>query len=230
MNENGTTTTPDNNDSTSATGGENTSNTNIAAPDTAAPESTSSSTEATNTLVGLPTELLGHERLKDVKSVEDLANRLVNAKFAPEIPAPDGYKLPEGVPAEIGQFAHSNNLTQEQLDSMLGEMARINQARTGNTLAELQEQGQAKLKEWGENAQQYTKLAVDAVNYFEESNPGLKQMLKESGYGNSPQLLEVFRVAGEMLKEGGFVKGENFTPANKKTQAERMFPTQAKPN
>lgn len=190
-------------------------------------ETVATPTEATNPLVGLSAELLGNERLKDVKSVEDLANRLVNAKFAPEIPKPDGYTLPEGVPAEVGQFAHDNSLTQAQLDKVLGEMARLNEARTHGQLQTLYEQGQDKLKEWGDNAKEYTKLAVDAVAYFEEKNPGLKKMLKETGYGNHPQILEVFREVGNMLKESGFVKSENYTPANKKTQAQRMFPTQA---
>jgi hypothetical protein len=221
-----TTTTPD---GTAAPDATTTPDATVTTPDaTTKPDATT--TDATNMLVGLPENLRSNERLKDVKSLEDLANRLVNAKFAPEIPAPDGYKLPDGVPVEIGQFAHKNNLSQEQLDSVLVEMARINDTKTTGNLAELAEKGQAKLKEWGDNAQEYTKLAVDAVNYFEEETPGLKQMLKETGYGNHPQLLEVFRQVGVMIKEGGFVKGENYTPANKKTQAERMFPTQAKIN
>jgi hypothetical protein len=185
--------------------------------------------EATNVLVGLSKELLSNERLKDVKSVEDLANRLVSAKLAPEIPAPDGYKLPEGTPPEIGQFAHENNLTQEQLDGVMGKVNEWYAGREQLALKDLADQGQAKLVEWGEAAKDNLGLANSGVSYIETKHPGLRGMLVDTGYGNHPLLMDIFKTIGEMVKEGSFVGGDTNTPATKKmTAAEKMYPSATK--
>lgn len=184
-------------------------------------------TPPTNLLVGVSEELLKHERLTGVQSVEDLASRLVNAKLAPEIPAPEGYKLPEGVPPEAAQFAHENGLTQQQLDSVIAQMSTWRTVSDEATVTELAEKGQAKLQEWGDKAKENVKLATDAVSYLEAKAPGLKQLLNETGYGNHPLLLEVFKSVGDLVKEGGFVAGETNTPAVKKSSAQRMFPSHA---
>ena len=182
----------------------------------------------TNPLVGLSKELLANGRLKGVTSLEDLANRLVEAKLAPEIPAPDGYALPEGVPPEMGQFAHEQGLTQEQFDGVVAKMQTWGSARDVMAFDELAEQGKAKVAEWGEAGEANISLAVSGVGYLEKSNPGLRKMLNETGYGNHPLILEVFKSVGEMVREGGFVKGDTFTPAAKKSTAQRMFPSQEK--
>jgi hypothetical protein len=185
--------------------------------------------EATNVLVGLSEELLSNERLKDVKSVEDLANRLVSAKLAPEIPAPDGYKLPEGTPPELGQFAHENKLTQEQLDGVMGKVNEWYEGREQLLLKEISDQGQAKLVEWGEAAKENLGLANSGVSYIEAKHPGLRDMLVDTGYGNHPLLMDVFKTIGEMVKEGSFVGGDTNTPATKKmTAAEKMYPSATK--
>lgn len=180
----------------------------------------------TTGLENLSAELLGHDRLKGVESVEDLANLLVNAELAQQKIAPDGYTLPEGAPAELGQFAHDNNLSQEQLDGVMSKLVTMNADSNTAQRTKLANDGQAKLVEWGEASKENVSLAVNAVDYMESKTPGVKEMLETTGYGNHPIVLEVFKEVGLMVKEGGFLKSDTLTPASKKTPAQRMFPSQ----
>lgn len=196
-------------------------------------DTSTQNTTPTNTLVNfneviksLPAELLKSERLEGVKSLEDLATRLVNAKLAPEIPSPDKYTLPQGVPEEVRNIAHKNNLTQEALDSVLKGFSELSQKGNQAANEALAKQGQDKLKEWGAEAEVNLQKAKQAVSFLETKTPGLTNMLKTTGYGNHPVILELFRHVGNMLNEGGFIRGDFASP--KTSAAERMFPSQAK--
>lgn len=184
----------------------------------------------TNALVslGLNQDILGHERLKGINTVEDLANALVKADLAPPVVKPEEYQLPQGVPDDVRGIAHSLSLTQEQLNGVLQYQAQNFQAATQRDIQQLAEQGQQKLAEWGPQAQANLESGKRAVAYIESKSPGVVEMLEKTGYGNHPVVLEMFKNVGEMLKEGGFNRGEQFTPATNKTAADRMYPTQAK--
>lgn len=192
--------------------------------------STTDSTAVTNVLVslGLPQDILGHERLKGLNTVEDLAKALVDAPLAPPVVKPEEYQLPQGVPDEVRGVAHSLSLTQEQLNGVLQFQAQNFSAANERQAQQLAEQGQQKLTEWGANAKENLEMSKRAVAYIESKSPGVVEMLNTTGYGNHPIVMELFKNVGEMLKEGGFNKGENYTPATTKNAADKMFPTQAK--
>lgn len=183
----------------------------------------------TNVLVslGLNPDLLGHDRLKGISTVEDLANALVNANLAPPVVKPEEYQLPQGVPEDVRGVAHSLALTQDQLNGILEFQANNFQAASQRELEGMAAAGQQKLTEWGAQAKENLELGKTAVGYIESKSPGLVDMLNKTGYGNHPVVMELFRHVGDLLKEGGFNKGEQFTPAATKNRADRMFPTQA---
>jgi hypothetical protein len=184
----------------------------------------------TNKLVelGLPQDILKHERLSGVTSVEELVDRLVNANLAPEIPTPDKYTLPEGVPDTVRQIAHTHKLTQSQLDGVVKEFAALNAASSEEAVNSLISQSEAKLSEWGDQKDAKLAAARNAVNYFEGKHSGLKSVLSDTGYAYHPVIMEVFSEVGKLLGEGGFISGVSNTPAVKKSAADALFPTQAK--
>lgn len=138
------------------------------------------------------------------------------------VPAADGYKLPEGIPAEVGQFANANDMTQAQLDSNLQFFGKYMEQQNTATRDALSNLGQAHLKNWGENADYNVSLAKRALA---TNDPGgnLTKLLGESGYGNHPAVLDFLQTIGHSMKEGGFLKSEVNRPPGKKTAAQTMY-------
>jgi hypothetical protein len=180
--------------------------------------------------LGLPQDILAHDRLKGISTVQDLANALINANLAPAPVKPEEYQLPQGVPDDVRGVAHALSLTQDQLNGILQFQATNFQAANERQAQELMTLGQQKLTEWGDQAKANLESGKRAVAYIEAKSPGLVAMLNTTGYGNHPVVLEMFRHVGEMMKEGGFNKGDNFTPAATKNAADLLFPTQANQN
>lgn len=138
------------------------------------------------------------------------------------VPAADGYKLPEGIPPQVGEFAHKIGLTQEQLDANLeffGEVVKSDRAMQMQNLRKL---GEAHLKSWGSEADYKLSLAKRALKQNDPTGT-LTKALNETGYGNHPAVLDFLSNLGATMQEGGFLKSAVNKPPGQKTAAQAMF-------
>lgn len=139
------------------------------------------------------------------------------------VPKPDEYKIPEGLPKELGQFAHENEYTQEQLDAAVKMFDSYSQAMKTSQQIALRQLGEAHIKNWGDEANFKLTLAKRALKQ-NDPNGALAKALNESGYGNHPAVLDFLANLGEQMREGGFLKSAVNRPPGKKSLAQAMFP------
>ena len=142
----------------------------------------------------------------DVRVVPDVAN----------------YALPEGVPIELAQFAHDNDMTQSQLDNSMAQFGAITQANDEAQRAKLREEGEALVESWGKQAEYNTNIVRRALAQNDPDGT-LAKALETSGFGNHPAVLNYLLRVGNSMKEGGFLKGSVNVPAGNKTAAQTMF-------
>ena len=136
---------------------------------------------------------------------------------------PPNYKLPEGVPAQVGNWAQKNGLTQEQLDASLHFFGSVNQANVKAQQQSLRQMGEAHLQqEWGENAPYNLQLAQRALRQNDPTG-ALTKVLNESGYGNHPAVLDFLYAIGRSMQEGGFLKSSTNRPPGTKSAAQLLF-------
>ena len=136
---------------------------------------------------------------------------------------PPNYKLPEGVPAQVGNWAQKNGLTQEQLDASLQFFGSVNQANVKAQQQSLRQMGEAHLQNtWGENAPYNLQLAQRALRQNDPTG-ALTKMLNESGYGNHPAVLDFLHAIGRSMQEGGFLKSSTNRPPGAKSAAQLLF-------
>ena len=171
----------------------------------------------------LPEDLRGHEGLKRFSSVEELAREFTKAE-QPATAKPEDYTLPEGVPQEFRKFASDLNLSQGQVDAVFTLFHNTSVAKDAELQKALSDAGEAHLVSWGESRQENLSLAKSALTHFDKEGK-LSGVLKATGWGNHPLVLEHFRQVGELLKEGGFIRTSGAPPQKKKTAAEALYPT-----
>ena len=136
---------------------------------------------------------------------------------------PPNYKLPEGVPAQVGNWAQKNGLTQEQLDASLHFFGSVNQANVKAQQQSLRQMGEAHLQNaWGENAPYNLQLAQRALRQNDPTG-ALTKVLNESGYGNHPAVLDFLYAIGRSMQEGGFLKSSTNRPPGTKSAAQLLF-------
>ena len=139
------------------------------------------------------------------------------------VPKPEEYKIPEGLPKELGQFAHENQYTQEQLDAAIKMFDSYSQATKVSQQIALRQLGEAHIKNWGDEANFKLTLAKRALKQ-NDPDGALAKALNESGYGNHPAVLDFLANLGEQMREGGFLKSAVNRPPGKKSLAQAMFP------
>lgn len=139
------------------------------------------------------------------------------------VPKADEYKLPEGAPTQLGEFAHANNMTQEQLDATVNTFGGyISNTRKMEKL-NLRAAGEQKLKDWGDNSKYNLTLAKRALKQNDPEGK-MTKALNDSGYGNHPAVLDFLFTIGQSMKEGGFLKSAVNRPPGQKTMAQTMYP------
>ncbi len=140
-----------------------------------------------------------------------------------DIPKPEDYKIPEGLPKELGQFAHDIKLTQEQLDKTVQVFDQYSKVKDTATKAALRQMGEAHVKNWGPDAKFRLSLAKRALKQNDPEGQ-LAKALSDSGYGNHPAVLDFLYNLGRSMKEGGFLKTDLNVKPGGKTRAQRIFP------
>jgi hypothetical protein len=138
------------------------------------------------------------------------------------VPEVDGYKLPEGIPAEVKQFAKDNEFTQAQLDATLTKFGGMLQSSKEAEAVALRELGEAQLEKWGDNAKTNLSLAKKALAQ-NDPDGSLTKALNASGWGNHPAVLTFLYNIGKSMQEGGYLKSAVNRPAGQKTLAQTMY-------
>ena len=136
-------------------------------------------------------------------------------------------RAPEGTPQNIIDWAVSSGLNQAQFDTAIQQYQTVIASQAEATKAELRQAGEAKLQEWGDQAQKHLATAKAALKTYDKTGE-LSKLLTESGYGNHPAVLQFFKDLGETLNEGDFIPGRPISRAKKLSAAEKMFPSMKK--
>lgn len=139
------------------------------------------------------------------------------------VPEAADYKLPEGAPSVIGEFANKNGFTQEQLDATIEHFGGYVKASEQVKIDSMRKAGGELIESWGENGKYNMSLAKKALRQNDPDGE-LSKALSESGYGNHPAVISFLFKLGSSMKEGGFLKGSTVLPKGKKTMAQKMFP------
>lgn len=138
------------------------------------------------------------------------------------VPAPNEYKLPEGMPSTVGEFAHNTDMTQEQLDKSLEFFGSYLNELDNYKIKQLRQAGESHLEKWGEKKDTNLALVRRTLKTVDKEG-GLTKLLDETGYGNHPAVLDFFLQLGQEFKEGGFLPSEVNRPAGKTTAAQALF-------
>lgn len=139
------------------------------------------------------------------------------------VPKAAEYKLPDGAPPELGEFANKNDMTQIQLDATVRQFGAILQGTKAAEQASLKNAGDAHIKNWGENGKFKLTLAKRALQQ-NDPNGEMAKALDTSGYGNHPAVLDFLYTIGKSMEEGGFLKSAAPRVPGKKTLAQSMYP------
>jgi hypothetical protein len=126
--------------------------------------------------------------------------------------APEGSDLSQAEIDEVLNLAKENNLTQEQAQKIVDARASSISGYVSRTMDKHKEQ----IKAWGESikadkelgGENYSKtveLAKRAIDKY--ASPALKKALDDSGYGNHPELVRVFKRFGETISDSKMVHG-----------------------
>jgi len=140
------------------------------------------------------------------------------------VPAATEYKLPKGVPAEFGEFANANGFTQEQVDASLQQFGKVLASHDASTRTAMHQAGINQLEQWGDKKDENLAVIRQGLA-FHDPNGELTKVLNDTGYGNSPVVLNFLLSLGTKLKEGGFIKGRaQSTKPARTSMAHRMYP------
>lgn len=108
-------------------------------------------------------------------------------------------------------LAKSMNISPENAQKMLDQMApamqKANEAKLDAVRAEWLEQSKNDPEFGGDKLESSLKVANKAFEAL--ASPALKELLKESGLANHPEMVRLFRKAGEMISTDQFVGGNS---------------------
>ena len=115
----------------------------------------------------------------------------------------------EGVLDDFKEFAHHNNLTQDQADNLLGLFSDLQEEDAKN-----EEQAMEDLKvettiglqrDWGKNYDGNLDYARRAYAQF--GTPELTEIMDNTGFGNHPEVIKAFSKVGQLLGEEALAVG-----------------------
>lgn len=135
---------------------------------------------------------------------------------------PESYKLPEGVPAEVGAWAKANDMTQQQLDAVISQTSQYLNATSTAQQQQLRQMGEQHVESWGESKQYNLSLARRALAQNDPDGK-LKAVLDQTGFGNHPVVLDFLHRLGRSMQEGGHLKSAIRRQPGQKTAAQAMF-------
>lgn len=143
--------------------------------------------------------------------------------------APEGYPISEGALKGLNDVCKSANLSEEQGKAVMAYM----QGNYTSFIAAQQEAQQAQAEAWlgefkadkefgGDKFDASVADARKALATFDKSGT-VSKMLKETGYGNNPDVLRIFSRVGQALGEDQLI-GSGGDGAESKPLEDRMYP------
>lgn len=172
------------------------------------------------------TEVVEVQTTSETSIEKTQTNEQTAEEAATEQPgAPDTYSdftVPENFSAPIEDFkswAKENNMTQESAQSVVDFYT--------NKVAPMQQaQHEAQVATWTkESTEKYGKDGIEAANQALSrfSTPEFTEFLKESGIGNHPQMIGIFKEINSKISESSFVDSKT-TESKPKTLGQIMYP------
>lgn len=166
---------------------------------------------------GLPEST--HELMKGYENPEQVTEALqAHKERTADIPEdPSGYKIPEGLPTsekDMGTFvkaAHDLGLTQKQVEGLANWQKEANAEYSKAMNQQSENWKQSVLKEWGDDTEANTELALRGVRDF--ASEDLQKILGETGFGNHPAVVAHFLNLGKVSAEGRAPASDN-TPGD----------------
>ncbi|MCH2219623.1 MAG: protease [Aquabacterium sp.] len=154
-------------------------------------------------------------------------------------PEPDGapetydFKLPDGVQMDdkgleaFGQWAKGHNLTQDKAQTLLESLAPAIAQRQAEQVAAVRQQwadeSKADKEFGGDKLDESLAVAKKAHDAF--ASDGFKELLKQSGLGNHPEVIRTFLRIGKAISEDTLVLGAGQRkPSAEPSVAQRMYP------
>jgi len=173
----------------------------------------------------LPEELRGNERLKGFDSPEALARAYAEAPLAQAVP--ESYTMPEGIPPQFGEWAKEQGLSQPQFDSILALRGKLDSEHT-RVRDTVYGQGREQLfNEWGERKAENLKVAEGVFGVI-PSGKKLANLIKATGEGANPIVIQALYELGSYLKEGGHIRSTNVGNQTVKDPLRARYPTMFK--
>ena len=145
-------------------------------------------------------------------------------KLVRTVPDAASYKLPDGIPVTVAEFAHKNDMTQDQLDTTLTEFSGYLSQMESSQKAHIKTEGESMVKNWGDSKEANISTIDRALDHIDPKG-SLKDLLQSSGYNYHPVVLDHLLSVGNLLSEGGFMKGSDNVPKGPATAAQVLFPT-----
>lgn len=150
-----------------------------------------------------------------------------------EVKLPDDALLPQEIVSETLAFAKEQKYTNEQAqklvelrDKDLRDFVQVQQERFNETVKSWAQQARSDPAIIGEKQDQFdvtVQVANSALSKF--ATPGLRKMLRDTGYGNHPEVIKLFAAIGRAMKEDKFhPPGEPPAPP-KPSLEEKFYPT-----
>ncbi|WP_297891688.1 hypothetical protein [uncultured Desulfovibrio sp.] len=164
----------------------------------------------------------------DAKDGKGEAGKEGGEATAYTLTAPEGYPISEGALKGLNDVCKSANLNEEQANAVMAYM----QGNYTSFVAQQQEAMQTQAKTWigefqadkefgGDKFDASVADAQRALATFDKSGT-VSKMLKETGYGNNPDVLRIFARVGRALGEDQLIgKGGG---AENKPLEDRMYP------
>ena len=145
----------------------------------------------------------------------------------------DGYDFgddPDGVLDDFKNFAHQNNLTQDQADNLMELFKEIEEVDANNeaqAMDDLKVQTTIDLqREWGKNYDGNLDYARRAYAQFGTSE--LTEIMDNSGFGNHPEVIKAFSKVGQLLGEESLAVGsglgrEQMSPQSAQEEIQALY-------
>jgi len=139
--------------------------------------------------------------------------------------APEQYAdftVPENFSAPIDDFktwAKENNMTQESAQSVVDFY-------TSKVAPQMQAQHEAQVSTWTkESTEKFGKEGIEAANnaLSRFSTPEFNTFLQETGLGNHPEMIAIFKEISSKISESSFVDSKT-TESKPKTLGQIMYP------
>lgn len=181
------------------------------------------------------------EKETDNKSEESVENTFLDddndekdnsdkEKVKPEPLTVDSIKYPDGVEPnakeaeEYVKIANELNLTQEQAQKIFEHACKVRSEERKNTIAEAKKTLTECSKHWAEESKKKFAnnweevISTSKESYKKYATKGFMEIMKKSGLGNNPDVIETFYNIGKALRSDRVIS--NSTPEGKPKSGE----------